>query len=251
MCGRVVLASGAVLAAALLPLDGTDGPPIVVQLGRLLVVSAHHAFVNAFGTVMGEDPAADVERYAHAMDPSTFALLRNILDVDDDRRRKLADPYRGTARSRPRMTKPGLAKGRRPPLVAVATHARLRVVEARWREAFASADVVSEGAARAEPHASGALVWYGSTSLIVPLAASEEERVFYAAIAERDLHVRTRALRIAAREAAARACATGPLCLGRSVCEIRVSTDPRGVRIDVDVQAPLIEGSAPRSSART
>jgi hypothetical protein len=149
------------------------------------------------------------------------------------------------------MTKPGLAKSRRPPLVAVATHARLRAVDARWREAFAAADVVSEGAAREEGHSSGTRVWYGSTSLIVPLVASEEERRFYAAVAERDLHVRTRALRIAAREAAARACASGPVCLGRSLCEIRVSTDPRGVRIDVDVQAPLIEGSAPRKHART
>jgi hypothetical protein len=137
------------------------------------------------------------------------------------------------------MTKPGLAKGRRPPLVAVSAHARLRAVDGRWREAFDAADVMSEGAARAERHASGPLVWYGSTSLIVPLPGSEEDRAFYAAVAERDLHVRTRALRIAAREAAARA----PSPLGRSVCEIRVSTDPRGVRIDVDVQAPLIGGA--------
>jgi hypothetical protein len=74
-----------------LPLDGTDGPAIVVQLGRLLVVSAHHAFVNAFGTVMREDPAADVERYAHAMAPSTFAFLRNILEwmtIDEENWRR-------------------------------------------------------------------------------------------------------------------------------------------------------------------
>ena len=144
------------------------------------------------------------------------------------------------------MTKPGLAKGRRPPFVAVSTHARLRAVDARWREAFDAADVVSEGAARAETHASGKMVWYGSTSLIVPLAGPEEERAFYAAVAERDIHVRTRALRIAAREAAARA----PSRLGRSSCEMRVTTDPRGVRIDVDVQAPLIEGSAAKHAQR-
>lgn len=143
------------------------------------------------------------------------------------------------------MTKPGLAKGRRPPFVAVSTHARVRAVDARWREAFDVADVVSEGAAREEAHAGGARVWYGSTSLIVPLEAEEEVRAFYAAVAERDLHVRTRALRIATREAAARA----PSSLGRSACEMRISTDPRGVRIDVDVQAPLIERST-RKHAR-
>jgi hypothetical protein len=63
-----------------LPQDGTDGPPVAVLLGRLLVLSAHHALSNAFGTVMREDPAADVERYAHAMAPSTFTFLRNIVE---------------------------------------------------------------------------------------------------------------------------------------------------------------------------
>jgi hypothetical protein len=29
--------------------------------------------------------------------------------------------------------------------------------------------------------------------------------------------------------------------LGRTVCEVTFSEDPRGLRIDVDVQAPLIE----------
>ncbi len=58
-----------------------------------------------------------------------------------------------------------------------------------------------------------------------------------------------RSLRIflAFSEAAARA----PSSLGRSACELRVSTDPRGVRIDVDVQAPLIERSGARKHADT
>jgi hypothetical protein len=29
--------------------------------------------------------------------------------------------------------------------------------------------------------------------------------------------------------------------LGRTVCELHFSDDPKGLRIDVDVQAPLIE----------
>ena len=84
------------------------------------------------------------------------------------------------------------------------------------------------------------MVWYGTTSLILalPEGSSAAERVFIAAVAARDLHVRLRAVRIAHREAACRA----PGTLGRSSCEIRVVAEERGVRIDVDVQAPLIEG---------
>ncbi|HEY2511359.1 MAG TPA: hypothetical protein VGI39_10905 [Polyangiaceae bacterium] len=113
----------------------------------------------------------------------------------------------------------------------------MRTIDARWREAFDTADAVSEGAACAE---SKGRVWYGSTSLILHLeATSTEERAFLAAVAERDLHVRTRALRVAVREAQVRAGAP----LGRSQCEMRFVVDPEGVRIDVDLQAPLIEGS--------
>jgi hypothetical protein len=141
-------------------------------------------------------------------------------------------------------TRPGLAKGRRAPYTTLTTGARVRTLDARWREAFDAADAVSEGAARAE---GAAVTWYGSTSLILTLdAASDQERAFIAAVAERDLHVRTRALRVAVREAAVRAGVElgGRARLGRSQCEIRFAVDPEGVRIDVDVQAPLIDGSA-------
>jgi len=158
------------------------------------------------------------------------------------------------------MTKSGFAplrKAGRPALVDVRAGIRVRTVDARWRAAFEAADVVSEGAAMDEPHPSGSRVWYGSTSIIIALEgelASDEARAFVAAVAERDLHARTRALRVAVREATARALADASAKgsrLGRSQCEIRVSTDPRGVRIDVDVQAPLIESRArERSRAR-
>jgi len=141
-------------------------------------------------------------------------------------------------------TRPGLAKGLRAPYTTLSTGARVRTQDARWREAFDAADAVSEGAARAE---GGASTWYGSTSLILRIeAATDEERAFLAAVAERDVHVRTRALRVAVREAAVRAGVElgGKACLGRSQCEIRFAVDPEGVRIDVDVQAPLIDGSA-------
>jgi len=134
--------------------------------------------------------------------------------------------------------RPGLAKARRPSLVAALHTARVRAADAMWRELFDAADSISEGSARAE--IAGA-VWYGTTSLILVLPSSaratEEERVFLAAVAERDLHVRLRALRAAQREASMRA----PAPLGVFHSEIHVQPDPRGVRIDVDVQAPLIE----------
>jgi hypothetical protein len=110
-----------------------------------------------------------------------------------------------------------------------------------WRDAFDDADAVSEGAARVEARGS---VWYGSTSVILHLpAGTDGERAFLVAVAERDLHVRTRVLRMAVREAAVRAGAI----LGRSQCEMRFTVDPGGVRIDVDVQAPFIEKSGTAS----
>jgi hypothetical protein len=132
-------------------------------------------------------------------------------------------------------TRPGLAKSRRPPLVTVAHSPRVQTSEPLWKDAFDRADAVSEGAPRAEARGR---VWYGSTSLILHLdAKSDEERAFLAAVAARDLHVRTRALRLAMREATVRA----GVRLGRSQCEIHFAVDPGGVRIDVDVQAPFIE----------
>ncbi len=139
---------------------------------------------------------------------------------------------------------PGLAKARRPALVAVTHASRVRGSDVRWRELLEEADVMSEGSAR--PEGSGN-VWYGSTSLILRMPdASEPERDFLAALAERDVHVRLRVLRVALREATVRA----PAALGLSHCEIRVQSDARGVRIDVDVQAPLIDGAVVAGSTR-
>jgi hypothetical protein len=101
-----------------------------------------------------------------------------------------------------------------------------------------SADVISEGSAREE---AAGTTWYGTTSMILEIPqATTDELTFLAAVADRDVHVRLRVLRIALREATLRA----PAALGCSHCEIRVQSDVRGVRIDVDVQAPLILGPA-------
>ncbi len=141
------------------------------------------------------------------------------------------------------MTRPGLAKARELPLVLARTATLFRAPDPRWRELFDHADIVSEGSVRAETNGR---VWYGSTSLILR-APDGADPVLLAGLAERDVHARLRALRTAHREA----CLRAPARLGRFSCEIRVAPDRGGVRIDVDVQAPLIEGRArARSSTR-
>jgi hypothetical protein len=141
---------------------------------------------------------------------------------------------------------PGLAKSRGAPLIIARRLVVARANDARFRDLFESADVVSEGSVKDE---AGARVWYGSSSFILALRASDtaETRAFIAEVAAHDVHVRVRALRAARREATLRA----PGGLGSSVCEMRVTTDSRGVRIDVDIQAPLIGGrSGTARSAR-
>jgi hypothetical protein len=132
---------------------------------------------------------------------------------------------------------PGLVKTKKSPLLTARTALLVRLADGRWKELLASADSISEGGARQE---AAGRVWYGTTSLVVLLPdRTEDERAFFAAVASNDPHLRVRATRIAHREAASRA----PAILGRAVCELTMVVDPRGLRIDVDVQAPLIEGS--------
>jgi hypothetical protein len=112
---------------------------------------------------------------------------------------------------------------------------------------FEAADVVSEGSVRAT---AGDLIWFGTTSLVLSWPAEVqgiEARAFVAALATRDPHVRIRALRIAHREASLRA----PAPLGRAACEMRAFATTEGLRIDVDVEAPLTLSSSSRSRALT
>lgn len=138
---------------------------------------------------------------------------------------------------------PGLSKARGSNLGKTRAGALVGTADARWRDLVEAADVMSEGSSRLE--ASGA-TWYGSTSLVFALPESSDvDRAKLLTLASGDPHLRVRVLRLAHREAAARA----PAPLGRVVCELRASSDPRGLRIDVDVQAPLIglrvPGTAP------
>jgi hypothetical protein len=140
------------------------------------------------------------------------------------------------------VTGPGLAKARALPLVVARPAVLVRAPDPSWRELFDQADTVSEGAVCSEAHGR---VWYGSTSLILPTVGRGDPAIL-AALAAHDFHVRIRAIRAAHREASLRA----PSRLGRITCEIRVIADARGVRIDVDVQAPLIEKRSASKAAR-
>jgi len=130
---------------------------------------------------------------------------------------------------------PSLAKTRGEQLLAKRSALLVRSSDSRFRDLLAGADAVSEGATRAEPDGP---VWYGSTSLLIDVPLEEAaDRALFTEIAMRDPHVRLRAIRMAKQEASTRA----PSPLGRALCEVRFSSDERGLRIDVDVQAPLIE----------
>jgi hypothetical protein len=133
---------------------------------------------------------------------------------------------------------PGLAKTRRQPLL------RRRLVELwessdyRWRELFEAADVVSEGATRKEPEGTN---YYGSTSVILPCVScggivpdQHSPRLVRALNA--DPHARLRAVRIAYLEAQLRA----QQPIGQLSADLRFQLDPRGVRIDVEVEAPVL-----------
>jgi hypothetical protein len=131
--------------------------------------------------------------------------------------------------------RPFLAKTRGDRLVAARVSTWVRGSPGRFRELFDGADVVSEGSvdARREP-----LAWYGMTSVLIrwPHAiATPAARAYFAALASGDPHVRLRAVRIARREAVSRA----PSALGSLSCELRLFAGDEGLRIDVDVQAPL------------
>ncbi|MBV9947445.1 MAG: hypothetical protein JOZ69_11390 [Myxococcales bacterium] len=129
------------------------------------------------------------------------------------------------------------------PLVVSRPAILVRAADPRWRELFERSDTVSKGAVRDEE--GHGRMWYGSTSLILPASPGDDPGTLVA-LAARDLHVRLRALRAAHREA----CSRAPSRLGRVSCEMRFTADGSGVRIDVDVQAPLIEGRT-RKAARS
>jgi hypothetical protein len=115
----------------------------------------------------------------------------------------------------------------------------------RWRELFEAADVMSEGATRDEPDGP---VYYGSTSVILPLQSRgglvpDDEHARIARALGADPHARLRAVRVAYLEAQVRA--GGPI--GQLSAEVVPRADPRGVRLDIEVEARVLERTASRT----
>lgn len=100
--------------------------------------------------------------------------------------------------------------------------------DSRLREAFAAADLISEGAVH-DGH-----TYFGSTSIVLAVPAEQRERT--TRLAGECVHMRLRAVRLARREAELRSQAP----LGSVRCEVKIVPDPSGLRIDVDLEAPLL-----------
>ncbi len=129
------------------------------------------------------------------------------------------------------------------PLVQRRTVELFSAVAGRWGEIVESADVVSEG--RAEPEGDR-LVYYGSTSVLLLRrsaggALPDAELGAIAALLRVDPHVRLRVLRLARREAEARATFWGAP-LGTVHAEIDVAPSARGVALLVEVVARIARG---------
>jgi hypothetical protein len=134
------------------------------------------------------------------------------------------------------------------PLLETREALLVRATDGRWRALLQRANVLSEGAPRSEGSSPGeSRTWFGSTSILLPLAeVTDQERALLAKVAAFDVHLRARALRLAREEAALRA----PAPLGTVTCAVRVQWESQGLRIDVDVEAPIMEARARASGAR-
>ena len=134
--------------------------------------------------------------------------------------------------------RPGLAKVRPDRLFSKRHVTLVRLFAGRCHELFEAADIVSEGCAREE--ASGAWIYYGSTSLVIArksigASLAEDELPAAARFIGLDPHARLYAVRIARREAWTRASAA----LGPLSAEIDVGVTRRGIELSVEVSAPL------------
>lgn len=136
---------------------------------------------------------------------------------------------------------PGLHKTRGQRLVPRREVELWQTTDYRWRELFEAADVMSEGAVRRE---SEGLFYYGTTSVLLAIASRggqipDDEVHDVARMLVADPHARLRAIRVACREAQVRSRGA----VGRVRAELIVRPDPRGVRVDVDVEARVYDES--------
>ncbi len=145
---------------------------------------------------------------------------------------------------RAKSRRPGLAKTRSLPLVRRRDVELWQSEDYRWRELFEAADVMSEGAAREE---ADGIVYYGSTSILLPVASHggavpDKDVAAVLRLLKGDPHARLRAVRIACLEAQIRSRGV----LGRVDAELAVRRDARGVRVDVEVEARVVAEASRR-----
>ena len=131
--------------------------------------------------------------------------------------------------------RPGLVKTKRAKLFQSRTLRLFASSDARWRELFDTADVMSEGAPRGD---GSERAYFGSTNIILLIAPEDPSQTVetLAGAVAHDPHVRLRAMRVARREAAQRAHAP----LDRVRTEITVSPCPTGVAVHVEVEARVL-----------
>ena len=132
---------------------------------------------------------------------------------------------------------PGLVKIRSVPLVQRRSVELCAAHAGRFRDILDAADVMSEGRVSIED---GALVYHGTTSVLLLRRSlggllPDRDVISLAAVLENDPHLRVRALRIAHREATARAGSP----IGRACSDLRIEPGARGVTISIEVSAPL------------
>ncbi len=138
---------------------------------------------------------------------------------------------------------PGLVKIRSVPLVQRRVVELCTAHEGRFRDLLDAADVMSEGQVSIED---GALVYHGTTSVLLlrrshggllpdPDPDPDLDVDALAIVLRGDPHLRLRALRIAHREATARAGSP----LGSARADLRVDAGALGVIISIEMSAPL------------
>jgi hypothetical protein len=130
---------------------------------------------------------------------------------------------------------PGIAKAGRHRLVASRKVTMWRSADYSWRELFEAADVMSEGRLRTERDGTS---YYGTTSVLLPFVSAgglvpDAFAKDVESLIAKDPHARVRAVRIACREAQVRS--VHPV--GRIQADVVVRRDPRGIRLDVEVEA--------------
>lgn len=136
------------------------------------------------------------------------------------------------------LPRPGIAKVRRARHVTRLTKSFVRTLPAGVGAWLEQADVVSEGEVRADEVGAGA-TYFGSSSIALAWESAPDEtlseRAAWPAL-ESDPHLRVGALRIARREAEARA--GGDLSTMRADLDARAGVS--GVVLTIDVEARVI-----------